>query len=349
MQKFAKYAHGGITGLTNLGNTCYLNSCLQALSNTYELNEILDRLDEDLRVNDEKAESLLLVEWNSLRKLMWSKNCTIAPNRFIKAVQRVATFKEMLMFSGFAQNDLPEFLLFLIDCFHTSLSRKIKFKIVGKSENETDEIAIKCYEMIKETYSRDYSEIWKLFFAVHVSEIVSLDSSRQVLSTRPEPFFMLHLPIPSTFRSPHLLDCLEHYLSGEVLEGENAWYNEKTKTKEAVCKRTRFFSLPEILIIDFKRFNNSRMKNQILIEFPFENLDLSPYVIGYKKSSYVYDLYAVCNHSGNTMGGHYTVYVKNANGKWFLYNDTFVSEVPLLQSIVSPKAYCLFYRKKKDI
>jgi ubiquitin C-terminal hydrolase len=46
------------------------------------------------------------------------------------------------------------------------------------------------------------------------------------------------------------------------------------------------------------------------------------------------------------MGGHYTSYVKNANGKWYHFNDTIVSEVGLKESIISPKAYVLFYRKK---
>jgi len=77
-----------------------------------------------------------------------------------------------------------------------------------------------------------------------------------------------------------------------------------------------------------------------------DNLDLSKYVVGYKKKSYIYELYGVCNHGGSVLGGHYTSYVKNANGKWYHFNDTSVQEVPLIQSIVSPKAYCLFYRKK---
>jgi ubiquitin C-terminal hydrolase len=78
----------------------------------------------------------------------------------------------------------------------------------------------------------------------------------------------------------------------------------------------------------------------------WDNLDLSEYVIGYKKESYNYELYGVCNHSGGVLGGHYTAYVKNANGKWYHFNDTSVSEVGLNESIVSAKAYVLFYRKK---
>lgn len=39
--------------------------------------------------------------------------------------------------------------------------------------------------------------------------------------------------------------------------------------------------------------------------------------------SAVYNLYAVSNHSGTTMGGHYTAYCCNPeNGEWYTYNDS---------------------------
>ena len=50
---------------------------------------------------------------------------------------------------------------------------------------------------------------------------------------------------------------------------------------------------------------------------------------------------------GGTRGGHYTAYVKNANNKWYLYNDTVVNEIQNLNKLKSPYAYSLFYRKKK--
>ena len=74
-------------------------------------------------------------------------------------------------------------------------------------------------------------------------------------------------------------------------------------------------------------------------------LELGKYVKGYNKKSYVYDLYAVCNHSGGVLGGHYTAFIKNANGTWYEFNDTTVKEVSE-KHVISHKSYCFFYRKK---
>ena len=37
-------------GFRNLGNTCYLNSCIQILSHTYELNDLLSK--DNLKMNN---------------------------------------------------------------------------------------------------------------------------------------------------------------------------------------------------------------------------------------------------------------------------------------------------------
>jgi len=288
-----------------------------------------------------KYESALLIEWDNLRKILWNENCVVSPGKFIKTIQKVAQLKGIDIFTGYSQNDTSEFLLFLIDCFHTSLSREVKFTISGNPENETDKIALKCFEMVKNTYAKDYSEIWNLFYAVNVSEITRIDNGK-ILSIKPEPFFMVDLPIPPNNKSPSLIDCFNHYVEGEIIEN---YKDEETNEMINIRKRILFWSFPNILAIDLKRFNNRFQKNQIHVTFPLDNLDLSPYVIGYKKDKFKYELYGVCNHSGGVMGGHYTSYVKNANGKWYHYNDTSVSEVGINESIISTKAYVLFYRK----
>ena len=333
----------GLTGLANIGNTCFINSCIQILSHTHELNNFLDKKTYQRRLNN-KYESALLIEWDNLRKIMWSQNCILSPGKFINTIQKIARAKNVEIFTGFAQNDLPEFLIFLIDCFHTSIQREVTMQIIGEVENDKDKLASQCFEMIQKMYTKEYSEIWNIFYAVQISQIVSLNDGVTALSTTPEPFFMLNLSIPMNNKSPSLEDCFKHYVKGEILEGENAWFNESIGQKQAVKKEIKFWSFPSILTIDLKRFNSKNIKNQILVSFPLENLDLSKYVVGYNKSKYVYHLYGICNHSGGSHGGHYTSFVKIANGRWYHFNDTEIKEITDLNQLVTPKAYCFFYR-----
>jgi len=343
---YEKYANKGLTGLANLGNTCFINSCMQILSHTYEINDFLDKDEGAYKKKlKNKYESALIIEWDNLRSLMWQNNCTVSPGKFIKTIQKLAQIKEMELFTGYAQNDLPEFLLFVIDCFHISLSREVNMSINGEIVTTTDKMAVDCFDMIKKMYTKEYSEIWNMFYAIHVSQIIDLETN-EVLSSLPEPYFMINLSLPANNKSPTLMDCFNHYVNGEKLEGENAWFNETTRQKQDVQKKIIYWSFPSILVIDIKRFDNHHKKNQILLTFPLENLDLSEYVIGYKKESYIYDLYGICNHSGGTQGGHYTAFIKNANGKWYHFNDTLVTEVTSLEDLITPKAYCFFYRKK---
>ena len=341
---FENYKDKGLSGLTNLGNTCFINSCLQVLSHTYELNDFLNTETYKKRLN-KKFDSALLLEWDSLRQLIWSNNCIISPIKFIKTIQKISSIKGRDLFTGFSQNDLPEFLIFIIDCFHTALSRKVEMSIVGDEINEKDKMATKCFSIIKEMYSNDYSEIWNIFYGIHISQLVSIET-QEIFSIKPEPYFIVSLPIPHNNKCPSLEDCFNLYVEGEILQGDNAVFNENANKKESAKKNITFWSFPTILVIDIKRFNYQNRKNQILVTFPLENLDLSKYVSGYNKNSYVYDLYGVCNHSGNVLGGHYTSFVKNANGKWYHFNDTSVNEIAMESQIISPKAYCFFYRKK---
>lgn len=347
-----KYKDKGLSGLANLGNTCFVNSCMQLLSHTYVLNSVLDKK----IIPNDNVERRFLNEWNKLRTMMWSKNCIIGPGAWIRAVQLIAREKDRDIFTGYSQNDINEYLLFVLDMFHEALKREVKMTITGKSENDKDEMAKKCYAMIQNMYSKEYSEIIKIFSGIHVSHIISRESSNSVLSMTPEPFMVLELPIKKLGEENKnattnnnididIYDCLDSFIADEILDDDNKWFNEKTGKKESVKKNIKFWSFPDILIISLKRFNNNGRKIQKLVNFPIENLDLRKYVSGYNRNEYMYSLYGVANHSGGTSGGHYNSYVKNANGKWYNFNDTNVSEIKVFD-IISPKAYLLFYSKK---
>jgi ubiquitin C-terminal hydrolase len=104
------------------------------------------------------------------------------------------------------------------------------------------------------------------------------------------------------------------------------------------------------LVITLKRFTPcGQYKINALVDFPLDNFDLSSYVSGYNASSYVYELYGICNHIGGTSGGHYTSFVKNANEEWLHFNDSHVEKVGDVNQIINPLAYCLFYRRKNKV
>ena len=355
--KLEKYKNKGISGLANLGDTCFINSLLQIISHTYELNELLNG--EYKSKLNKCVESELLASWDELRLLMWSENCTISPGGFIHAIRKISKIKKNNMFSTISQNDMPEFLTFLFDIFHTALKRKVTMTIDGNPKNKRDKMAKMCYEMMQKEYTENYSEILNMFYGIHVSTLTSVGvakSNDEYLSIRPEPFMVISLPIPSEapLKQDHisLMDCFDLNCESELMEGENAWFNESLGKKQNVYKRLVYWSLPEIMVIDIKRFEynsdtDSFVKNQSNIKIPIENVSFSKYVEGYNKDSYVYDLYGICNHHGDEKFGHYTSTIKTADSRWFNFNDSAVKEISIKGSeIIGNTPYCLFYRKK---
>jgi len=356
--KLEKYKNKGISGLANLGDTCFINALLQIISHTYELNELLNGDGYKSKLN-KCVESELLSSWDELRLLMWSENCTISPGGFIHAIRKISKIKKNNMFSTISQNDMPEFLTFLFDIFHTALKRKVTMTIDGNPKNKRDKMAKMCYEMMQKEYTENYSEILNMFYGIHVSTLTSVGvakSNDEYLSIRPEPFMVISLPIPSEAPSKQdhisLMDCFDLNCESELMEGENAWFNESLGKKQNVYKRLVYWSLPEIMVIDIKRFEynyktDSFVKNQSNIKIPIENVSFSKYVEGYNKDSYVYDLYGICNHHGDENFGHYTSTIKTADSRWFNFNDSTVKEIQIKGSeIIGNTPYCLFYRKK---
>ena len=110
-------------------------------------------------------------------------------------------------------------------------------------------------------------------------------------------------------------------------------------------------NLPQILIINLKRFNvfsNSRfqMKKSNRIIYP---VDLNLTEIISDGNTYEYQLVAVNMHLGYGINsGHYISYVKLTScNKWYEFNDaTAVSEITDINKLVNKNATILFYLRK---
>ncbi len=216
-------------------------------------------------------------------------------------------------------------------------------KINGNIKNSKDILAKKCYDMMKNMYKREYSEILNIFYGISVTQIKDYITD-DILSAAPEPFSILSLSIPTTSQCD-IFDCLDLYTKNEPLIGDNKWMNDNTGQKQDVTKNLTFWSLPNVLIIELKRYGYNNNKIHTVVNTPLYDLDLSRYVSGYESEKYVYDLFGTGNHSGNTYGGHYTANIKNANGKWYNFNDTLINEISE-NKVINANTYSLFYRKK---
>jgi hypothetical protein len=201
--------------------------------------------------------------------------------------------------------------------------------------------------MISETYKKEYSEIQYLFYGISVSQLFDITSEKKILQTKPESFFILDLPIDG----PTLYTCLQKYCTPELMEKENAWFNETTGLKQDIYKQTVFWNFPPILVISLNRFyydseKKCLLKNMHLVDFPIDSLDLSSHVRGYNPNTYQYELYGICNHIGDITGGHYSAFIKTSQQQWFHCNDHIIEHVEKVEQMITPMAYCLFYRRK---
>ncbi|XP_032888973.1 probable ubiquitin carboxyl-terminal hydrolase FAF-X isoform X2 [Amblyraja radiata] len=158
----------------------------------------------------------------------------------------------------------------------------------------------------------------------------------------------------------NLLDSLEQYVKGDLLEGANAYHCEKCNKKVDTVKRLLIKKLPPVLAIQLKRFDydwerECAIKFNDYFEFPRE-LDMEPYTVaGVAKlegddinpenqliqndqpdneqpGSTKYRLVGVLVHSGQASGGHYYSYIIQRNGgdgeknKWYKFDDGDVTE-----------------------
>lgn len=339
------YINKGLSGLVNLGNTCFMNTAIQCLSHTIGFTHFIltDKYLEYL--NKDKKEYYLTLEWSSLIKDIWSQNQIIKPDKFLRCLQLLANDKEKDQFLGFNQEDTTEFLNFLIDSIHESISREVNIVITGKPKNNFDLMALNAVKSWKQYFENQYSICVELFYGQYVSKIMNCKDNDDS-SFNYEPFFCHSLEIPDKNDTITIYDCLSKFCNTELLYNDNQWNSDKYNQKVDALKQIMFWKTPQIFIISFKRNVNMFNKNNKLVEFPLYELNLQDYCVGYDKYNSMYDLFAVCNHNGGAGYGHYWAYCKNPNGQWYSMNDSNINEISS-NKIISNNAYCLFYKKRE--
>ncbi|NXO84325.1 UBP2 hydrolase, partial [Sitta europaea] len=332
----------GLTGLRNLGNTCFMNSILQCLSNTKELRDycLQNQYLRDLN-NNSRMRTALMSEFAKLIQLLWtsSPNESVSPSEFKTQIQRYAP-----RFVGYNQQDAQEFLRFLLDGLHSEVNR-----VLVRPRASTDTLDHlpddeKSRQMWRRYQEREDSRISDLFVGQLKSSLTCSECG--YCSTAFDPFWDLSLPIPKKgYGEVTLMDCLRLFTKEDVLDGDEKPTCCRCKARTRCTKKFSIQKFPKILVLHLKRFSEARIRSSKLttfVNFPLKDLDLREFA-SQSCNHAVYNLYAVSNHSGTTMGGHYTAYCKSpVSSEWHSFNDSRVT--PMSSSHVrSSDAYLLFY------
>ena len=346
-----KYSGIGLTGLTNLGNTCYINSVLQVIGHVYELQEYIHICFENRilhRENDNKQ--IVLKEWYDLHNLMFSKNCIISPNRFINVIRTISKNMKNEMFAGFQQNDSTEFVYFIINIFHDALkyskdvNRLFQYHIQEITQNGT--LCQNDFLNYLTKYHQNNYSIIDTLFGIYCKMDIIEEEKAKVLSFNFENFYILDVALTST----NLQECLNKHFENEQMnkENDNQYFDDKENCYKDVIKRYSIYHCSKYLIIQLKRWDYNLRKNQRIIHFDLQEIDMKPFVHDDNKNNIEtkYNLFGIINHSGNILGGHYFSYIKNMDEKWYLYNDSNIQSIST-QKILSSKNYCLIYRRNK--
>jgi ubiquitin carboxyl-terminal hydrolase 4/11/15 len=256
---------GGHLGLSNLGNTCYMNSALQCLLHIPEVNYFFffNLFKQELNTTNPLGyHGDVANSFGSLLKLAFDncKSSSIAPREFKSTIGRYSS-----MFHGYMQQDSQEFLSWLLDALHEDLNRIHDKPYAEKPELKDDdigntqaiiELANTCWEQYK---SRNDSAIVDLFTGLYQSTLICPTCSKTSITF--DPYNDLTLPLPISKKWYHTFTVID--LSDKKILGEGNIKKlevelSKTSNYDQLIKYIAdFFSVPSSELFLYEIFRES--------------------------------------------------------------------------------------------
>lgn len=199
--------------------------------------------------------------------------------------------------------------------------------------------------------------------------------SCETISSKEETFLDLSIDIPPGDSSYSLTYSLNNFSKLETLTHQNKFYCNTCSSLQEATKTIKLKKLPEILVINFKRFKYDETADKMVklfdsISYPFklrlfnttdsksDDIHQQSTTASDENDNFtLYELYALVVHiGGGPMHGHYISLAKCKAGLWLLFDDETVEIVddayvmrffgngPGLAS-----AYILFYQECKTV
>ncbi|KAG1678285.1 hypothetical protein FOA52_013906 [Chlamydomonas sp. UWO 241] len=186
----------GLVGLSNLGNTCYMNSSLQCLLHTVPLMRcfLSGAHEPDVNMTNPLGQKGELAQsFASLMGSLWQPGVSYVTPRSFKA--KIGRFCHV--FSGYGQQDSQELITFLLDGLHEDLNRIREKPYIPEDKGEDllpdDELAAKHWGS---HLARNDSLVVDHCLGLYRSKLVCPRCSH--VSRKFDPVMYLSLPLPES-------------------------------------------------------------------------------------------------------------------------------------------------------
>ncbi|XP_047308062.1 ubiquitin C-terminal hydrolase 22-like [Impatiens glandulifera] len=366
----------GLRGLNNLGNTCFMNSVLQALLHTPPLrnyflsdkhNRYLCQQTRDVKKNattnanaNKNSKLCLACDLDAIFSAVFSGDRTpYSPAKFL-----YSWWQHAANLASYEQQDAHEFFISMLDGIHEKVEKDKK-----RLQNQGN---------------GDCCIGHKVFSGILRSDVMC--TSCGFTSTTYDPCVDISLDLEPTHGASGkktksmnigqnqgvstLIGCLDHFTRPERLGSDQKFFCQKCKVRQESLKQMSIRKLPLVSCFHIKRFEHSHVRNMSrkvdrYLQFPF-SLDMAPYlsssilrsrygnrIFSFEQDdsssssqelSTDFELFAVVTHTGKLDAGHYVTYLR-LNNQWYKCDDAWMTRVN--EDIVrAAQGYMIFYVQK---
>ncbi|KAF5295483.1 hypothetical protein FQR65_LT10471 [Abscondita terminalis] len=310
----------GRVGLNNLGNTCYMNSVLQALFMTKMFRNDVLSTSRDMMPLFYKLQVLFAL-------LQHSRRSSLSPNDILNLARPPG-------FQPGHQHDSSEFLGYLLDVLHEQ-ERSVYSVRMGDGPGPSSSDS---HQPITTIVQRSFGGR-----AVTISRCGTCDTQSQ----RADNFRELQLSFPNNCGNQSVQTLLDYYLQPEKLCGDNQYHCDTCRGLTDGERVTEVEEPPARLVLTLKHFRYdpaSQQRTKLL-----QHVKLDSFI---HLDSANYELYAAVVHVGSSLdSGHYYTYARNGE-EWYKFNDCVVTRTTAeeLCSVRPPETpYILFYSRQDCI
>ncbi|GMI89202.1 ubiquitin-specific protease 22 [Hibiscus trionum] len=369
----------GLRGLNNLGNTCFMNSILQALLHTppfrnYFLSDRHNRYycqQKNSAINGTKNSRLCLAcDMDAIFSAVFSGDrIPYSPAKFL-----YSWWQHAANLASYEQQDAHEFFISMLDGIHEKVKDKRKSRSPGSGDCciahrvfsgilRSDVMCMAC-GFTSTTYDP----------CVDISLDLEPNQGGSGKSSSAKSHNSCNVEVDCMGPNQNcgistLKGCLERFTRAEKLGSDQKFFCQKCQVRQESLKQMSIRKLPLVSCFHVKRFEHSsirKMSRKVdrYLQFPF-SLDMTPYLSSSilrsrfgnrifpfdgdeqdasNDLSTEFELFAVVTHTGKLDAGHYVTYLRLSN-QWYKCDDAWITQVN--ESIVrAAQGYMMFYVQK---